>query len=162
MNKQTYICKSCVFVVSCSVALNRSHTHMHTHTHHTEQGSVCNTPGTPRPASVEQKPLPVDTALPSFSSKKTVVSLHHPQPPSKKALGGWVGAWVGGGHVYRCYASSQCTNHDDNLNDDDDKDDDLEECRLTKHLTPVSRQESNIWLPQNDDESSLRAIICES
>lgn len=66
---------------------------------------------------------------------------------------------MGGGHAYRCCASSQHTNYDDNHNDDDDKDDDAEESCLTEHLTPDSPVESNIWLPQND---SLRAIIGES
>lgn len=107
-----------------------SHTRTHT-PHATGEAREIHLPETLRPAPIEQKPLPADTALPSFSSERPVVSLHLPQPPSKRR-------GVGGGHAYRCCASSQHSNHDDNPNDDDDKDDDSEECCLTEHLTPDS------------------------
>lgn len=135
MNKQTYICTSCVFVVSCSVALNRPHTHMHTHT--TRNREACTIHLKPRALHLSSKNhFLLILPRPPFHLKGLWSQCITLNRPVKRH---WVGGRVGGGHVYRCYASSQCTNHDDNLNDDDDKDDDSEECRLTEHLTPVSR-----------------------
>lgn len=76
----------------CSVAADsrpRRRFNPQARTLHTQRGGECNTPAWNSAPCTEQKPLPVDTALPSFQYKRTVVSLHHPQPPNKKALGGW-------------------------------------------------------------------------
>lgn len=93
INKWTYICKRCVLclcffqlpstVPSLSRTYTHIHTHMHTHTPHATGKRVRYTC---------LKPLPADTALPSFSSQRTVVSLHHPQPPcNRRRPSGWVG-----------------------------------------------------------------------
>lgn len=96
VNKWTYICKSFVFVVSCSVAAGihpQPCSHTRKHTLHTQKGRKRNTPAWSSALCIKQKPLPAGIALPSFSSERTAVSLHHPKPPSKKVRGGGGGGW---------------------------------------------------------------------
>lgn len=126
----------------------------HTHSTCNREASAIHLPETLRPASIEQNHFLLLLPCPPFHLKglwSRCIILNRPA----KGEG-----WVGGGHAYRCCASSEYTKHDDNHNDDDDKDDDSEECRLTEHLTPNSPLKSNTRLPQN--ESSLCAIIRES
>lgn len=87
---------------------------IHSHTRR-EEISLIHLPETW--CSASSKPFPANDTLPSFSSENTAASLHHPQPQSKQQRV----EWVDGGHAYRCSASGQQTNYDDNLNDDDDK-----------------------------------------
>lgn len=123
------MCLLCLVQLPQAGTLNRALVHMNAHSTRNRNTPAWNSV----PCIYRAKPLPVDTALPSFSSERTVVWLHHPQAPSKR--------WgVGGGHAYRCCASSQHTNHDDNHNDDNDS----EECCLTERLTLDSSLESNI------------------
>lgn len=169
INKETSVCKCHLFVVSCSAAsqpLSPTLSYTCTQTARNTTGKACAMHLLEIPAPCiyrASKPLPVDTALPSFSSKRAAVSLHHPQPPGKKMSGKGAGDGGWGANMFTgVMPPASKPGHDDNLNDDDDKDDDREECCHTEHLTPVSWQESNIWPPQKEDKSISCAIICES
>lgn len=90
INRHTFVravCLSCFVQLPQTVALDGAFTHKHIHFTRNGEANAIHLPETLRPAPSKNHFLLI-LPCPPFHIK-TVVSLHHPQPPNKKVLGGW-------------------------------------------------------------------------